>query len=122
MYHEYVTRRHALFLGATMMLGLCAMLTKEQGVTVFAVCMVYELVAHASWGPTTTLRVLLGMSHRKLSKTAEVSVIAKTDVILCLHSVGKYTGQQLRAGVTQLLRNCTNFFVLPFCCFNCKYH
>jgi hypothetical protein len=79
MYHEYVTRRNAIFLGANMALGLCAVFTKEQGVTVFAVCMLYELVAHSSRGPTTMLRVLLGMSHRKLPKTAEVSVITKTE-------------------------------------------
>jgi hypothetical protein len=64
-------------------LGLCAMFTKEQGVTVFAVCMVYELVAHSPWGPTTMLRVLLGISHRKLPKTAEVSLITKTKTLSC---------------------------------------
>jgi hypothetical protein len=48
------------------------MFTKEQGVTVFAVCMAYELVAHSSRGPCTALRVLFGRSHRILTKTAEV--------------------------------------------------
>jgi hypothetical protein len=91
-YHEYVTRRNTLFLGANMVLGLCAMFTKEQGVTVFAVCMVYELVAHSSRGPTTMLRVLLGMSHRKLSKTAEVSVITKTKTFPCLQQRVQCTG------------------------------
>jgi hypothetical protein len=72
-YHEYVKKRKALFLGANVVLGICAMFTKEQGVTVFAVCMVYELVAHSSRGPTTMLQFLLGISNRKLPRTAEVS-------------------------------------------------
>ena len=82
-YHEYVKRRKALFLGANVVLGLCATFTKEQGVTVFAVCMVYEIVAHSPWGPTAMLRVLLGISHRKLPKTAEVSPSTKTKTLSC---------------------------------------
>ena len=90
-YHEYVKRRKALFLSANVVLGLCAMFTKEQGVTVFAVCMVYELVVHSSRGPTTMLRVLLGISHRKLPKTAEVSLITKTKTLSCLQRHAKCT-------------------------------
>jgi hypothetical protein len=82
-YHEYVKRRKALLLGANLVLGLCAMFTKEQGVTEFAVCMVYELVANSSRGPTAMLRVLLGISHKKLPKTAEVSLIANTKILPC---------------------------------------
>lgn len=67
-YREYVTTRNALYLGANLLLGLCAMFTKEQGVTVFAVCMAYELVAHSPRGPCTALRDMFRKSH----KTAEV--------------------------------------------------
>jgi hypothetical protein len=81
-YHEYVTSRNALYLAANILLGLCAMFTKEQGVTSFAVCMAYELVAHSSRGPCTALRVLFGSSNRKLGKTPEVRLITGTDSML----------------------------------------
>ncbi|XP_021915042.1 transmembrane and TPR repeat-containing protein 2-like isoform X2 [Zootermopsis nevadensis] len=71
LYHEYVTNRNTLYLAANLLMGVCAMFTKEQGVTVFAVCMAYELVAHSSRGPCTTLRALFGRSHRTLTKTEE---------------------------------------------------
>jgi len=76
-YHEHATRKNSLYLGANLVLGLCATFTKEQGVTVFAVCMVYELVALSSRGPCTALRALFGRSHRKPTKTSEVSLITR---------------------------------------------
>jgi hypothetical protein len=78
MYHKHITRRTTLYLGVTMVLGMCAMFTKEQGFTVFAVCMAYELVTHSSRRPSIVLRLLLRRSLKKLPRTAEVSLVTQT--------------------------------------------
>jgi hypothetical protein len=90
MYHKHITRRTTLYLVASMMFGMCAMFTKEQGITVYAVCMVYEIVTHSSRRPSTVLRLLLCRSLKKLPRTAEVSLVIQTHALyfLYLHAYG----------------------------------
>ncbi|XP_069686444.1 protein O-mannosyl-transferase TMTC2-like [Periplaneta americana] len=77
-YHRHVARRDALSLGATLLLGLCAMFTKEQGVTVFAVCVVYDLALH----PTTLRRTC-----RKMPRTHEEARATRSLVTLVVSAI-----------------------------------
>ncbi|PSN52847.1 Transmembrane and TPR repeat-containing protein 2 [Blattella germanica] len=67
-YHEHAARGCFKYLAACVLLGTCAMFTKEQGITVFAICIVYELVAHSSCGPLNILKALFGKSLKKMPK------------------------------------------------------
>ncbi|CAI8045701.1 Protein O-mannosyl-transferase TMTC3, partial [Geodia barretti] len=58
------TKNSALFMMCTLLLAVCSALSKEIGITVVAMCPIYEVLIHRKMNLRNILRIILGMRRR----------------------------------------------------------